>query len=88
MSDIISLATKDAARVTPVEVERAVVPQVVVRPLARVLQERVQRRAELRGGCEVGEPERVHEDEAADPVAVIGGEPGGDRASGGRCSAP
>ena len=65
----------------PVEVERAVAPQLVVRALVRVVQERVQGGAELRRRLERPQPERVDEHETVEPVVVPRGEARGDRAA-------
>ena len=64
-----------------VEVERAPAPQSLVRLLAGVCEEALERGAEGGGGLEGGQPERVHEHQAAEPVAVAGREAQRDRAA-------
>ena len=66
----------------PVEVERALPPQAVVRLLGRIARGTLERGAERRAsGSNGARPERVDEHQAADPVAVGGGEAGGDGAA-------
>ena len=65
-----------------VEVERALAPQAVVRaPRSVARGSASSASAEPRRGLERGQAERVHEHEPAEPVAVVGGEAGRDRAA-------
>ena len=63
------------------QVERAVLPEQVVRVLVRLRQELIDGEAELGRGLEVDETEPVHEHQAAEPVPVGGREACPDRAA-------